>query len=102
MLLTARRGGPPAGTAAVMAKGPDRSLLLLGAVALSVLELLGLVDGGRLELGPHDVPHGHDPVGDDVPLLAVPLLDEDGAVPLVVLAGHLDRVGEPLHAEVVQ
>src|SRR5262245_26706304 len=77
-------------------------LLLLRAVALSVAELLALLDRGRLELGPHHLAHGRDPVGDDVPLLAVPLLDEHGTVALVVLAGHLDRVREALHAELIE
>ena len=64
------------------------ALLLLRAVALRVVELLALFDRGRLDLRADDVAHGLHPVGDDVPLLAVPLLDEHGAVALVVLAGR--------------
>src|SRR2546423_3153536 len=77
-------------------------LLLLAAVALRVPELLALFDGGRLDLGAHDVLHGLNPVRDDVPLLAVPLLDEERAAALVVLARDLDRVGEALHADLFE
>src|SRR5213593_4413294 len=77
-------------------------LLLLAAVALRVAELLGLVHGGRLDLRAHDVLHGLDPIRDDVPLLAVPLLDQDGAAALVVLARDLDRVGEALHPDLLE
>src|SRR5881409_2728232 len=59
-------------------------LLLLAAVALRVAELLGLVHGGRLDLRAHDVLQGLDPVRDDVPLLAVPLLDQDRTAALVI------------------
>src|SRR5258705_9246240 len=77
-------------------------LLLLAAVPHGVAELLALFDRRRLDLRAHDVPHGHDPVRHDVPLLAVPLLDEHGAVALVVLAGDLDRMGEALHPQLFQ
>src|SRR5438094_4227573 len=77
-------------------------LLLLAAVALRVPELLALFDGGRLDLRAHDVLHGLDPVRDDVPLLAVPLLDEDGAAALVILARDLYRVGEALHPDLFE
>src|SRR5712692_8166363 len=73
------------------------ALLLLGAVALRVPELPALLDRRA-----DDVAHGRDPVGHDAPLLAVPLLDEDRAVALVVLARDLDRVREALHAELVE
>src|SRR5438876_3982982 len=78
------------------------SLLLLAAVALRVPELLALYDGGRLDLRAHDVLHGLDPVRDDVPLLAVPLLDEDRAAALVILARDLDRVGAALHPDLFE
>src|SRR6266849_6847030 len=81
-------------------RAPRRHLFL--AVALRVVELLALLDGGRLDLRAHHVTHGLDPLGDDLPLLAVPLLDEHGAVALVVLAGNLDRPREALHAELVE
>src|SRR5207249_4093583 len=78
------------------------SLLLLAAVPLRVPELLALFDGGRLDLGAHDVLHGLDPVRHDVPLLAVPLLDEDRTAALVVLARDLDRMREALHPDLVE
>src|SRR5438093_11954516 len=77
-------------------------LLLLAAVALRVAELLGLVHGGRLDLRAHDVLQGLDPVRDDVPLLAVPLLDQDRTAALVILAAHLDRVREALHPDFLE
>src|SRR6266508_6267764 len=95
MLLTARSG-----RGAALATGAP--LLLLRAVAHRVVELLGLVDGRRLELRPHDVAHGLDPVRDDRPLLAVPLLDRREPVALVVLAGHAERAHETLEPQLLQ
>src|SRR5687768_6152649 len=77
-------------------------LFLLGAVALRVAELLAFLDRGRLDLRADDVTHRRDPVGDERPLLAVPLLDADRAVALVVLAADLERVREALHAEFLE
>src|SRR2546427_12454239 len=95
MLLTARSGrGVSLGTGA--------PLLLLRAVAHRVPELLRLLDGRRLDLRPDHVAHRRDPVGDDGPLLAVPLLDQDGTAPLVVLAADLDRMREVLHADLLE
>src|SRR5437588_12716783 len=95
MLLTARSGrGASLDTGA--------PLLLLRAVAHRVAELLRLLDSRRLDLRPDHVAHRRDPVGDDVPLLAVPLLDQDGAAPLVVLAGDLDRMREILHPDLLE
>src|SRR2546421_11384026 len=94
MLLTARSG-----------RGPSAALtplLLLRAVALRVPELLALLDRRGLDLRADDLTHGRDPVRDEGPLRAVPLLDEDRAVPLVDLAGDLDRVHEALHPELFQ
>src|SRR5262245_51117724 len=93
MLLTVRSGAPGSATG---------RLLLLGAVPHGVAELLALFHRRRLDLGANDVAHGRDPLGDHLPLLAVPLLDEDEPAPLVVLAGHLHGMGEALHPEVVQ
>src|SRR5512145_336007 len=73
----------------------DGPSALLGAVPLRVVELLGLLDGGRLQLRADDVAHRLDPVGDDLPLLAVPLLDQRQAVALVVVAGHAQRPRQP-------
>src|ERR1051325_1213530 len=78
------------------------SLFLLAAVPLRVAELLAFLDRGRLDLGPHHVLHGRDPVGHDVPFLAVPLLDQDRTAAFVVLAGDRDGMGEALHPELVQ
>src|SRR5574342_880422 len=78
------------------------SSLLLGAIPHGVAELLALLDGGGLELGAHHVAHGLDPVGDDDPLLAVPLLDQRLTVALVVRAGHPERPRQPLHAELLE
>src|SRR5207253_7533442 len=95
MLLTARSGrGASLDTGA--------PLLLLRAVAHRVAELLRLLDSRRLDLRPDHVAHRRNPVGDDVPLLAVPLLDQDGAVALVVLTGNLDRVRKVLHADLLK
>src|SRR2546427_5692923 len=95
MLLTARSGrGVSLGTGA--------PLLLLRAVAHRVAELLPLLDGRHLDLRSDHVAHRRGPVGDGVPLLAVPLLDQDGAVSLVVLPGDLDRVREVLHADLLE
>src|SRR5712692_897111 len=77
-------------------------LLLLRAVPLRVVQLLAFLGRRRFDLRADDVTHRLHPVGNDVPFLAVPLLDEHGAVALVVLAGRLHRVGEALHAELVQ
>src|SRR5688572_21159056 len=77
-------------------------LLLLAAVPLRVAELLGFLDGGRLDLRADDLPHRRDPVRHERPLLAVPLLDPDRAVALVILARHLERVREALHAELLE
>src|SRR5262245_44537826 len=77
-------------------------LVLLRAVPRAVAELLALLDRGRLQLRAHHLAHRLDPLGDDVPLLAVPLLDQHGTVTLVVLAGDLHRVREPLQPDLVQ
>src|ERR1700752_2893136 len=78
------------------------SLVLLRAVARRVAQLLAFLDRRRLELRPDDVPHRGHPLRHPLPLLAVPLLDQHGAVALVVLAGHLHRVGEALEADLVE
>src|SRR5262245_30848838 len=102
MPLTARSGRerPAFGRPAPM---PTLTLLLLlAAVPHRVAELLALVDRGRLDLRAYHVAHGGHPVGHDVPLLAVPLLDQDRAAALVILAAHLHGMGEALHAELIQ
>src|SRR5262245_14182730 len=77
-------------------------LVLFGAVAHGVSELLALLHRGRLQLRTDDLAHRLDPLGDDIPLLAVPLLDQHRPVPLVVLAGDLHRVGKPLEPDLIQ
>src|SRR5438093_160822 len=84
------------------AHGAHDPLVLLAAVAHGVPQLLALLDCGRLDLRADDVTHGRHPVGHDLPLAAVPLLDQHGAAALVVLAGDLDRVREALHAELLE
>src|ERR1700738_2701003 len=90
------------GWAASLTTAPSLRLVLFGAVAHRVPELLALFHRGRFELRADDLLHGLDPVGDDVPLLAVPLLDQHRPAALVVLAGHLHRVGEALEPDLVQ
>src|SRR3989442_945211 len=99
MLLTASSGG---GVSLTAPYPPAAPLLLFRAVALRVVELLALVDGGLLDLWAGDVAHRLDQTHPPLPLLAVPLLDEHGAVALVILAGHLDRPREALHPELVE
>src|SRR5687767_6141968 len=95
MLLTDRIG-PGVPLPALM------SSLLFAAVPLRVPELLALLDRGRLDLRANDVAHRRDPVGDQGPLLPVPLLDANRSVALVVLAAHLEGVREALHAELLE
>src|SRR4026207_746279 len=71
-------------------------LVLLGAVAHGVAELLAFLDRRGLQLRPHHLAHRLHPLRDDVPLLAVPLLDEHRAVALVVPPRVRPRVGGPL------
>src|SRR5262249_27453630 len=95
MLLTANSGRAapfPALTA----------LLLLAAVALCIAELLALLDGGGLDLRADDFLHRLDPVRDDVPLLAVPLLHENRPRALVVLARHVDGMRELRHPQLFE
>src|ERR1700687_1451201 len=99
MLLTASSGW---GVSLTALSSPALALLLFRAVALRVVELLAFLDGGRLDLRTDHVAHRLEPVGHHLPLLPVPLLDQHGAVALVVLAGGLDRPREALHAELVE
>src|SRR5438067_3853704 len=78
------------------------ALLFLRAVALGVAELLAFLDGGRLDLGANDVLHGRDPVGDEVPLLAVPLRNKPGTAASRVLAGRPYRIREALPPKPVE
>src|SRR5215813_1504018 len=88
MLLTDRRGTEP--------------LSLLGAVTRSDPLLLG-VSGSRLfDQRPHDRLIRLDPVGDELPLFAVPLLELHGAASLVIHAGNFDRLEQAERAELFQ
>src|SRR5215472_9057953 len=74
-------------------------LFLLGAVARRDALLLGV---GERRLLVHFGQHAAvrlDPVGDEVPMLAVPLLDADLAIAFVIGAGQLDRHHQPVGAE---
>src|SRR6266498_4625092 len=93
MLLTERKGLPSPGIV---------SGLFLGAVARRDPFLLGVGGRGLLDHRAHDRLVRLDPVGDDVPLLAVPLLELDRAAPLVIHAGDLDRLQESNGAELLQ
>src|SRR5262249_31096286 len=95
----------PAGGRSGATRGPTFGCVLafLGAVALRVLELRAFLDRRLFQLRPDYFAHGLDPVGDDVPLLAVPLLDgRHAADAFMVVAGDLDRGQEPLHAELLE
>src|SRR5260370_7706076 len=85
------------GWAASLTTAPSLRLVLFGAVAHRVPELLALLHRGQLELRADDLLHGLDPLGHDVPLLAVPLLDQHRPAALLVLAVHLHRLAEALH-----
>src|SRR5262245_21819192 len=66
------------------------------------LVLVGELLGRFLHHRPHDIAHRLDPVGDEFPLFAVPLLEDNGAVTLVIAAGHLDRLHHLAEAELLQ
>src|SRR5215470_17486178 len=75
------------------------ALGFLGAVAWRDVLLLGVRRCGLLDHRAHKFSVGLDPVGDDDPLVAVPLLELDGAATLVIQAGELDRLHEADRAE---
>ena len=64
--------------------------------------LLGIVCGRLLKLRPYDLAHGGNPVGELLPLFAIPLLDKDRAIAFMVLAGHLDWSCKPLEPQFLQ
>src|SRR5262249_43708584 len=78
------------------------ALAFRGALARGNVVLLGILCGRLLKLRPDDLAHGGDPVGDLLPLFAVPLLDEDRAVAFMVLARHLDRSRKPRKPQFLQ
>src|SRR5437870_11149988 len=91
MLLTERRG--PAGSRRELdgSPGPPRRSFL-GTVTRRDPLLFGV--GGRrlLDHGPNDGLIRLDPIRDQLPFRSVPLLKLDGAAPLVVQTGNLDRL----------
>src|SRR5258708_3693505 len=72
---------------------------LLGTVARRDALFLGIFERRFLVHVLQHLAVGLDPVGDEFPVLAVPLLDADVALALVVGAGEPDRHDEPLGAE---
>src|SRR5258706_14549181 len=93
MLLTERKGLPSARGAAVG--------LFLRAVARRNSLLLRVGGRGFLDHWAHDRLVGLDPVGDQLPPLAVPLLELVRAPALVVRAGNLNRMQEVVGAEIL-
>src|SRR3954453_15983233 len=71
---------------------PPFSGLARGAVARRDVLLLGVLGRGGLDQRPQQGPVGLDPVGDDDPLVAVPLLELHRPAALVVGAGALERL----------
>src|ERR1043166_4822815 len=78
------------------------ALAFRGAVARCNVVLLGIVGGRLLKLRPYDLAHGGNPVGELLPLFAVPLLDKDRAVAFMIIAGHLDRSRKPRQPQFLQ
>jgi von Willebrand factor type A domain len=78
-------GYEPLSNAVQQQRGSFRALPRRDAVLLGILGCRGL------DHRPHDLLHGHDPVADRRPLLAVPLLDADRVGALVVGTGELER-----------
>src|SRR6266404_4242174 len=74
----------------------------LAAVARSDVLFLRVRSRRLLDHRPHQLAIGLDPIGDHLPLLAVPLLELDRSAALVIRAGHLDCLHEPGRAEVFQ
>src|SRR6185503_16072375 len=74
----------------------------LATIAQRELLLGGVLRGRSFDLRPHDGLVARDPVADDFPLLSVPLLELDGAAPLVVEARHLHRLHQVERAELLQ
>src|SRR5437867_3408556 len=117
MLLTASSGSAAAGSSAVVsviASEPKFStrllrrsaprndnLALLAGIGRQVL-FGGVFLGRRLDHRAHQLLIGFDPVGDELPGLAVPLMDPGAARPGVVLAAYLDRAKQPLEAKLRQ
>src|SRR5215470_605246 len=80
----------------------SRPLAFLAAVAWGDAFLLGVLRGRLLDHRTHDRLVRADPVGDGVPLVAIPLQELHRAAALVVHARHLERLHEPGRAERLQ
>src|SRR5712692_8499390 len=107
MLLTERRGpfgpspppSPPRGFGGPPGPPP---LLLLGAVTRRDSLLLRVRGSRVFDQRADDRLVRLDPVGDQLPLRAVPLLELDRSAAFVVRAGNLDRLQEVVGAELLQ
>src|SRR6516165_956579 len=78
---------------------PRQSSHHLSAIARSDALLLGVGERRLLVYFGEHVAVRLDPVGNELPVLAVPLLDADTAVAFVVRAGELDRHHQPIGAQ---
>src|SRR5215468_9122097 len=77
----------------------SRPLAFLAAIPWSDAFFLGVFRRGLLDHRSHDRLVRADPVGDGVPLVAIPLQELHRAAALVVHARHLERLHEPGRAE---
>src|SRR5690349_13013167 len=82
--------------------GSPAWLQVFSAVARRDALFLRVLRGVRLDLGAHQLAIGLHPVGDHLPLGAVPLLELDQARALVVHARDLERRHEARGAELLQ
>src|SRR4026207_1022858 len=87
------RGSPAHGPVHLPWAGVGARVTFLRAGPLRVLELGAFLDRRLLELRADPLTHRLDPLGDDGPLLAVPLLHHRHAVAFVVVARDLDPPG---------
>src|SRR6266699_3410762 len=77
------------------------ALGFLASVAWSDVLFLGIRGRGLLDHRPHQLAIGLDPMGDHLPLVAVPLLEFDCPATFVIGAGDLERLHEPGGAELL-
>src|SRR6266550_2412578 len=79
-----------------------RRLTFLAAVARSNVLFLGVRRSRLLDHRPHQLAIRLDPVGDHLPLVAVPLLELDRTTTFMVGAGHLQRLHESGGAQLLE
>src|SRR2546427_8757424 len=79
-----------------------RGSALFAAIARGDALLRSVLRRGFLDHGPHDRLVGGDPVGDRVPLRAVPLQELHRPASLVVHAGHFQRLHKAGRAELLE